>query len=134
MTMNKKTITLIGALLAGVSMTSIANTSDHVAATGYDLIQDINKLGVIVHFDKSDKKVLNAIQRGQIKPLSALYAAVDKEIYGQIKSVELDKDDGQWTYDVTLINNNQLVEVEYDAMTLRPQELKGKNIIDAIKF
>ena len=134
MTMNKKTITLIGALLAGVSMTSIANTSDHVAATGYDLIQDINKSGVIVHFDKSDKKVLNAIQRGQIKPLSALYAAVDKEIYGQIKTVELDKDDGQWTYDVTLINNNQLVEVEYDAMTLRPQELKGKNIIDAIKF
>lgn len=134
MTMNKKTMTLIGALLATASMVSVANTSQPTSATGYELIQDINKTGVTVHFDKSETNVLNALQRGQIKPLSALYAAVDKQIYGQINTIELDKDDGQWIYEVTLINNNQLVEVEYDAMTLQAQELKGKNIISAIKF
>ena len=65
-----------------------------------------------------------AVQAGEVMPLEQVLARIAKDHPGQVLKIELERDDGQWLYEVKLLQaDGQLVKIELDART-------GQNLRD----
>jgi uncharacterized membrane protein YkoI len=70
---------------------------------------------------------------GKIAPLQHLFDKVERECRGRFVEMELDEDDGQWTYEIKLIGpRGDVAELEYDAADLRLLEAEGQHL-DALE-
>ena len=59
-----------------------------------------------------------ALEAGQIRPLSELLAEVERRFRGRVIEAELDRDDGQWLYEIKILPpNGRVFIVELDAAT-----------------
>jgi uncharacterized membrane protein YkoI len=59
-----------------------------------------------------------ALEAGQIRPLSDLLAEVERRFRGRVIEAELDRDDGQWLYEIKILPpNGRVFIVELDAAT-----------------
>ncbi|QCB48810.1 peptidase [Hydrogenophaga sp. PAMC20947] len=59
-----------------------------------------------------------AVVAGQVMPLDRLLQQVAREHPGQVLEVELEHDDGQWLYEIKLLQSDgQLVKIKVDART-----------------
>lgn len=57
-----------------------------------------------------------ALQAGEILPLKAILARVEKEHPGQVMEVELERDDGRWVYEIKLLRaGGALSKLKIDA-------------------
>lgn len=100
---------------------------------GHELIQDAHQAGARIDIEEDQDEVYDAVQQGLVKPFSELYAQVESDLKGRIIKVELEEDDNEWTYELKLVHDNNVIKVEYDAATLEIMEIKGRNIRNAIK-
>lgn len=66
---------------------------------------------------------------GEIQPVETLLAQVEQACRGRFVEMELDEDDGRWTYEIKLIGpQGDVAELEYDARDLRLLEAEGRNL------
>lgn len=70
------------------------------------------------HADDDDDldRLRDAVNRGEVMPLSALQDEVRRAFPGEIIRVKLDEDDGRFIYEFKVLKSNgRLVEIEMDA-------------------
>ncbi len=69
-----------------------------------------------------------AVEAGQVLPLPTLLERLRRTHPGQVLELELERDDGRWTYEVKLLQaNGQLLKLEVDAATGQVLEVKRKD-------
>ena len=77
--------------------------------------------------DDDAKRVRQAVQRGEIKPLSDILAMVRDKLPGDVIGVEIDSDDGRWRYEFKVIDKQgRLFEVYVNAQTAAVERIKEK--------
>jgi uncharacterized membrane protein YkoI len=60
----------------------------------------------------------NAVQAGEVMPLEQVLARIAKDHPGQILKIELEREDGDWLYEVKLLQTDgQLVKLLLNART-----------------
>ena len=66
---------------------------------------------------KADQdRALQAVQSGEILPLRTVLERLEKELPGQVLEVELEREHGQWVYEVKLLQRDgRLVKLLLDA-------------------
>ena len=129
--MLKKSALYLAALFTFFPLSQSAFANAH--PDGHQLIQDVHQNGAKIDIDEDQDEVYDAVQTGLVKPFSELYAMVEKDFHGRIIKVELDEDDNEWTYELKLVHENNIIKVEYDAATLAITEIKGRDIRAALK-
>ncbi|WP_345799252.1 PepSY domain-containing protein [Ramlibacter sp. H39-3-26] len=68
-----------------------------------------------------------AVEAGQILPLRTLLERLEREQPGQVMEVDLEREDGQWLYEIKLLQaGGQLVEFKVDAKSARVLSRKEK--------
>ncbi len=103
--------------------------SDH-----YDqMLTEAQVSGARVEIDEDQNEVFEAVQQGKIQSFSELYKTVESQLHGRVIKVELEEDDEEWIYELKLMHDSNVINVEYDATTLEMIELKGRNLHEVIK-
>jgi uncharacterized membrane protein YkoI len=65
-----------------------------------------------------------ALERGEIRPLNQVLDAARKVLPGDVVKVELEQDDGRWTYEIKILTAaGERREVEIDARSLQVLEI-----------
>ncbi len=68
--------------------------------------------------DHDHERAHNAVQAGEVMPLEQVLARLAKDHPGQVLKIELEREDGLWTYEVKLLRTDgQLVKLLLDART-----------------
>ncbi|PSW67132.1 hypothetical protein C0W88_02900 [Photobacterium leiognathi subsp. mandapamensis] len=84
--------------------------------------------------DEHHDDVMTAVEKGLIKPYSALQHKVSRQLSARIIKVELNEDNGEWIYELKLIDNeNNIIKVEYQAQSLQMLQIKGRHLENVIK-
>ena len=75
--------------------------------------------------DASDQdRARQALERGEIRPLDQVLDVARKALPGDVVKVELDHDDGRWTYEIKILTAaGERREVEIDARSLQVLEI-----------
>jgi hypothetical protein len=75
-----------------------------------------------------------AREAGEIAPLSKILAALESTFSGEVVEVELERDDGRWTYEIELLTPaGSVIELTYDARTAELLETEGRGVDAARK-
>ncbi|GAB3670491.1 hypothetical protein GCM10028792_01270 [Salinisphaera aquimarina] len=70
-----------------------------------------------------------ALAAGDIRPLDALLAKVERECRGRFVEMELERDDGLWIYEIKLLGpRGDVAELEYDARDFALVEAEGRRL------
>lgn len=76
--------------------------------------------------DDDHERARAAVLAGEIRPLTALLAEVERRFMGQVVDTELDREDGRWVYEFKLLPpSGRIYEVELDAATGAVRRTKG---------
>ena len=69
--------------------------------------------------DRDDhERAMQAVQSGQVLPLTTVLERLGREHPGQVLEVELERDFGQWIYEIKLLSaDGQLLKLKLDAGT-----------------
>jgi len=126
--MFKKMIVLLFSI-SFLNAVAMATTSQNALLS----VLDEQRAGTEVEIKEDEDDVYDAVQKGEIKPFSALYQAVDQQLHGRLIKVELDEEDNDWVYELKLIHAGHVIEVDYDASTLEVLKIKGRDLINIIK-
>ncbi|WP_207540418.1 PepSY domain-containing protein [Sabulicella rubraurantiaca] len=69
-----------------------------------------------------------ALEAGQIRPLTDILAEVERRYRGRVIEADLERDDGQWLYELKILPpNGRVFTIELDAAT--GQFLRGRGPI-----
>lgn len=72
------------------------------------------------------ERARRALESGEIRPLSELLAQIEARYDGRVIETELERDDGRWIYEFTLLPpTGRLFELEIDAATGEVLKTKG---------
>lgn len=83
----------------------------------------------LVADDRDHDRALKAMEAGEILPLRTIIEKLDRDYPGQILEVELDREDGQWIYEIKLLRDNgALIKLELDAGDGTLIGIKGRDI------
>lgn len=129
--MLRKSALYLATLFALFSVSQHAFADEH--QNGHKLILDVPQNETRIEIEEDQDEVYDAVQAGLVKPFSELYAMVDSDFHGRIIKVELEEDDDEWTYELKLVHDNNVIKVEYNATTLAITEIKGRDIRAALK-
>lgn len=78
------------------------------------------------HCKRDQDCALEALGKGEIRPLSEVLAAVQRLSPGQVVGIELERDDGIWIYKVKILApDGRRRKAEVDAKTLAVLKLKA---------
>ncbi|MUL10455.1 PepSY domain-containing protein [Aliivibrio fischeri] len=127
--MLKKPIIYLVVLFSIFSQNVLANSHQN----GHELVQDIQTADTRIEIDEDQDEVYEAVKSGLIKPFSELYTTVAQDFNGRIIKVELEEDDDEWTYELKIVHDNNVLKVEYNAANLAITEIKGRDIRAALK-
>jgi|JRYK01.1.fsa_nt_gb uncharacterized membrane protein YkoI len=69
--------------------------------------------------DVSEAEARRLVERGELKPLSEILAAISAEFGGKVLEVELERDGPRtYTYEIEILTaDGRVLELEYDART-----------------
>ncbi|MCM2562262.1 PepSY domain-containing protein [Lutimaribacter sp. EGI FJ00015] len=68
--------------------------------------------------DDDQDRARRALDAGEILPLSSILSVAEAERPGRVIEVELERDDGNWIYELELVTpGGRLYEMEIDAAT-----------------
>ncbi|MCG3862607.1 hypothetical protein I3259_01055 [Photobacterium sp. Ph5] len=86
------------------------------------------------HDEEHHDDVMTAVEKGLIKPYSALQHKVSQQLSARIIKVELNEDNGEWIYELKLIDTeNNIIKVEYQAQSLQMLKIKGRHLENVIR-
>jgi uncharacterized membrane protein YkoI len=75
--------------------------------------------------DVSQAEARRLVERGELKPLSSILSAIRAEFGGKVLEVELERDDGEYIYEIEILTaDGRVLELEYDARTGRRLKLE----------
>lgn len=76
--------------------------------------------------DRADhERALQAVQAGQVLPLTTVLERLGREHPGQVLEVELERERGQWIYEIKLLSaDGQLLKLKLDAGTAAVLRMK----------
>ena len=75
--------------------------------------------------DDDQDRARRALEAGEILPLSEILKTAEAARPGRVIEVELERDDGRWTYELELVTSEgHLYEMELDAATATVLELE----------
>lgn len=76
--------------------------------------------------DRDDhERALQAVQSGQVLPLTTVLERLGRQHPGQVLEVELERDAGQWIYEIKLLSaDGQLLKLKLDAGTAAVVRMK----------
>lgn len=75
---------------------------------------------------RDHERAREALESGEIRPLSALLAEIEARYDGRVIETELERDDGRWIYEFKLLPpSGRIFEVEVDAATGAVIKTKG---------
>jgi uncharacterized membrane protein YkoI len=84
--------------------------------------------------DDDQERALEALEAGEIAPLSEILDLAHSQFSGFLLEVELEREEGRWIYEIELLTpTNDVIEIEYDARTKEFIDAKGRNIDAARK-
>lgn len=70
-----------------------------------------------------------ALQAGEIRPLSDIFAAAEAARPGRVIALELEREDGRWIYELELVTSEgRLYEMEIDGATATVLELEREEV------
>lgn len=76
--------------------------------------------------ERDHERALQAMEAGEIKALSDILVSISKETPGRVLEVELERERGQWIYEIKLIQDTGLImKLEVDARS--GQVLKSRH-------
>lgn len=74
------------------------------------------------------ERARQAFERGEIMPLRAVLERVEADYPGEVVEVELEREDGQWRYEIKLLRTGgALVELKIDARDGTVLSMKGRD-------
>lgn len=103
------------------------------AQEGHSFVQDAYQQEAQIEVEADQDKVYDAVQQGLIRPFSELYKTVEAQLQGRLIKIELEEEDEEWVYELKLMYDNNVIEVEYNATTLEMMALKGRHLYQVIK-
>lgn len=78
--------------------------------------------------DSDHERARQAFERGEIMPLRAVLERVEADYPGEVVEVELEREDGQWRYEIKLLRaGGVLVELKIDARDGTVLGMKGRD-------
>lgn len=97
-----------------------------VAVLGLSLGLGIS--GAALAGDRGDhERARQALESGEILPLRTVLERVERDYPGQLVEVELERDDGQWLYEIKLIRSGgEILKLEVDARDGTVLGLEGR--------
>lgn len=82
--------------------------------------------------DRDHDRARKALEAGEILPLRTIIDKLDDDYPGQILEVELERDDGQWIYEVKQVREKGVViKLKLDARDGTLLGIKGRDIAPA---
>jgi hypothetical protein len=67
------------------------------------------------------------VERGEVRPLSEILAAVREKFHGEVVKVEAERHDGRWLYELrVLADKGRILEIHVDARTAAIERVKEK--------
>ncbi|PWC54164.1 PepSY domain-containing protein [Azospirillum sp. TSO22-1] len=79
--------------------------------------------------DRDHDHARRAVEEGKVLPLRRILDTVEAQFGGSVLEVELDRDDGQWLYEVKLLApDGRIIEVELNAATAEVLKAKGAGL------
>lgn len=100
---------------------------------GHAFLKEAEEQGARVEIEEDQDEVFAAVRQGRIRPFSELYSTIDEQLYGRVIKVELEEDDHEWIYELKLVHDNKVIEVEYNATSLELMSIEGRNVLEFIK-
>ena len=83
---------------------------------------------VLAQERRDHERARAALEAGQIRPLTDILAEVERRYRGRVIEADLERDDGQWLYELKILpSNGRVFIVELDAAT--GQFLRGRGPI-----
>jgi len=77
--------------------------------------------------DRDHDAVRRAVERGDIRPLAEILAAVRGQLPGEVVGVEIEQKNGRWLYEFRVVDRSgRLFEVYVDARTAKIERIKEK--------
>ena len=77
--------------------------------------------------DDDAKRVRQAVEKGEIRPLLDILALIRGKLPGDIIGVEIERDDGRWQYEFKVIDGQgRLFEAYVNAQTGEIERIKEK--------
>lgn len=77
--------------------------------------------------DADYKAARQAVQKGEIRPLSDILAEIRGKLPGDVVGVEIEQEHGHWLYEFRVTDNQgRLFEVEVNARTADIERIKEK--------
>jgi uncharacterized membrane protein YkoI len=68
-----------------------------------------------------------AVERGEIRPLAEILAAVRSQLPGDVVGVGIEQKNGRWLYEFRVVDRRgRLFEIYVDARTARIEQIKEK--------
>ncbi len=84
--------------------------------------------------ERDHERALRAVARGEILPLTEILARAEEILRGRMIEAELERDDGRWFYELTLLGpEGRVVEALFDAETAELLELEGESLERMLK-
>ena len=75
------------------------------------------------------ERALQAVQSGQVLPLTTVLERLGREHPGQVLEVELEQGDGLWIYEIKLLTaDGQLMKLKLDARTAEVLRMKVREV------
>ncbi len=126
---------VVSAVLSALVVVSLVSTPAIARGNndGHELVQDVFSPDTKVEIEEGQDKVFKAVQAGELKPFSELYATVESQLHGRVIKVELEKKRQHWEYELKLLHQEQVFEAKYDGTTLELLELDGRDLYNLIK-
>lgn len=79
--------------------------------------------------DKDHERARQALEAGEVLPLSDILNQVERDYPGQILEVEMEREDGVWVYEIKLLRENgALLKMKLDAGDGTLLKIKGRDI------
>jgi uncharacterized membrane protein YkoI len=80
------------------------------------------------------ERARRAVAAGEALPLHTVLAAVEREFSGQVVEVELEREDGNWVYEIEVLTPAaNVIELTYDARSGKLLETEGRGVAEARK-
>jgi uncharacterized membrane protein YkoI len=80
------------------------------------------------HADEREQdEVRHSVERGEIRPLSEILAAIRDKLPGEVAGVEVERKDGRWVYEFRVVDSKgRLFEVYVDARSAAIERIQEK--------
>jgi len=81
-----------------------------------------------VHADEREQdEVRHSVERGEIRPLTDILAAIRDKLPGEVAGVEVERKDGRWVYEFRVVDDKgRLFEVYVDAHNAKIERIQEK--------